>query len=168
MTKYSRLVGVVALFVLICNGMFVSVAQENPADKFAFEQNQRLGRGVNIIGYDKIWTDASKARMTEKHFKLIKKAGFQNVRIVIMPFKFAMKDANFTIDPKLYVTLDWAIKQALKNKLMAIVDFHEHGAMQKDPIGLKPKFLSMWKQIADHCKGYSNDVLFEIANEPNM
>ncbi len=158
----------VILFFLICNGLSVSIAQENKADKFAFEQNKRLGRGVNIIGYDAIWTDASKARMTENHFKLIKEAGFDNVRIVIMPFKFSMKDENFTIDPKFYKTLDWAINQALKNKLIAIVDFHEHNAIQKDPIGSKPMFLSMWKQIAEHCKDYPNDVLFEIANEPNM
>ena len=123
MTKQNSIVRVFAIFVLICNGLFVSIAQENPADKFAFEQNKRLGRGVNIIGYDAIWTDASKARMTEKHFKLLKKAGFDNVRIVIMPFKFSMKDADFTIDPKFYVTLDWAINQALKNNLIAIVDF---------------------------------------------
>lgn len=168
MTKYSKIIGVIALFFFVCTSLFVSVAQENPADKFAFEQNKRLGRGVNIIGYDPIWKNASKARMSEKHFKLIKEAGFDNVRIVIMPFRFSMKDANFTIDPTFYTTLDWTIEQALKNKLMAIVDFHEHGAMQKDPIGLKPMFLSMWKQIADHCKNYSNDVLFEIANEPNM
>lgn len=168
MTRYSKIIGVIALFFFVCTSLFISVAQENPADKFAFEQNKRLGRGVNIIGYDPIWKNASKARMSEKHFKLIKEAGFDNVRIVIMPFKFSMKDANFTIDPTFYTTLDWTIEQALKNKLMAIVDFHEHGAMQKDPIGLKPMFLSMWKQIAEHCKNYSNDVLFEIANEPNM
>jgi len=168
MTKQNKIVGVVALIVFICNGLFVSMAQENQADRFAFEQNKRLGRGVNIIGYDAIWTDASKVRMTEKHFKLLKDSGFDNVRIVIMPFKFSMKDANFTIDPKFYKTLDWVINQALKNKLIAIVDFHEHSAMQNDPVGLKPMFLSMWKQIADHCKNYSNDVLFEIANEPNM
>lgn len=168
MTKYTKIAGVLAFFVLICNGLFTSLAQKSPADKFAFEQNKRLGKGVNIIGYDAIWTDGSKARMTEKHFKLIKEAGFDNVRIVIMPFKFSIKDADFTIDQKFYKTLDWAINQALENKLMAIVDFHEHGAMGRDPLGNKAKFLSMWKQIAEHCKNYSNDVLFEIANEPNM
>ena len=168
MLKLNRLGTVVAIILLICNGLIVSVAREPKVDQFAFKQNKQLGRGVNIIGYDKIWTDASKARITEKHFMLIKEAGFDNVRIVIMPFKFSMKDENFTIDPKFYVTLDWAIRQALKNKLMAIIDFHEHGAMQKDPVGLKPKFLSMWKQIAEHCKDYPKEVLFEIANEPNM
>ncbi|HEY6957132.1 MAG TPA: glycoside hydrolase family 5 protein [Flavisolibacter sp.] len=159
----------VALFIsliLLC-GSSVS-AQTATGEKFAFEQNRRLGRGVNIIGYDPRWKDSTKARMQEKHFTLIKKAGFDNVRIVISPFKFSMNDSAFTINPKFFVTLDWAIQSALKNKLMAIVDFHEHGAMGKDPLGNKSKFLSMWRQIAEHCKGYPNDVLFEVANEPNM
>lgn len=145
-----------------------SSAQDAGGKGFAFEQNKRLGRGVNIIGYDPLWKDSSKARMKEKHFREIKKAGFDNVRIVIAPFKFSMGDTAFTINPAFFTTLDWAIKQSLKNKLMAIVDFHEHGAMQKDPLGTRPKLLAMWKQIAEHCKGYSNDVMFEIANEPNM
>jgi len=40
--------------------------------------------------------------------------------------------------------------------------------MAKDPLGTKDKFLSMWKQIAEYCKNYPAEVLFEIANEPNM
>jgi len=156
------------ILALVISGACFTNAQNYNSNEYAFEQNKKLGRGVNIIGYDAIWTDASKARMKEEHFKLIKEAGFDNVRIVIMPFKFSMKDVNFTIDPKFYTTLDWAIKQSLANNLMAIVDFHEHGAMQKDPVGLKPMFLSMWKQIAEHCKDYPNEVLFEVANEPNM
>lgn len=143
-------------------------AQDEWGKGFAFDQNKRLGRGANIIGYDPMWKDPAKARMQEKHFKLIKAAGFDNVRIVISPFKFSMNDSANTINPAFFTTLDWAIKTSLKNKLMAIVDFHEHGAMGKDPLGNKAKFLSMWKQIAAHCKDYSNAVLFEICNEPNM
>lgn len=143
-------------------------AQSKFGKGFAFKQNKKMGRGVNIIGYDPIWKDAAKARMKEDHFKLIKEAGFGNVRIVIAPFKFSLNDSAYTINPEFYKTLDWAIEMALKYKLMAIVDFHEHGAMGKDPLGNKPKLLAMWKQIATHCKEYSADVLFEIANEPNM
>ena len=142
-------------------------AQKYNTDKYAFEQNKKLGRGVNIIGYDPIWNDFSKARMKEKHFKLIKEAGFSNVRIKISPFQFSTDD-SFTIDPKFFTTLDWIVKQSLKNNLMPIVDFHEHNAMEKDPLGTKPMFLAMWKQIAEHCKNYPQNVVFEIANEPNM
>lgn len=167
MQKLVIIISAALAFVLFLLPVNVA-AQGQPGKGFAFEQNARLGRGVNIIGYDPIWKDAAKARMKEKHFKLIKEAGFNNVRIVISPFKFSLNDSTFTINPVFFTTLDWAIKESLENKLMAIVDFHEHGAMGKDPLGTKPKFLAMWKQIAEHCKNYSNEVLFEIANEPNM
>ena len=72
-------------------------AQEKWGKGFAFEQNKRLGRGVNIIGYDPIWKDKSKARMKDKHFKLIKEAGFNNVRLVMSPFKFSTNDSTFII-----------------------------------------------------------------------
>lgn len=155
-------------FFILVTASYAVVAQNKYGKGFAFKQNKKMGRGVNIIGYDPLWKDASKARMKEKHFALIKQAGFNNVRIVIGPFKFSMNDSAYTLKPEFFTSLDWAIKEALKNKLMAIVDFHEHSAMQKDPMGTKPKLLAMWKQIAAHCKDYSNDVLFEIANEPNM
>lgn len=165
----KNLVITLALIVLVvsfaCPHTF---AQGKPGKGFAFEQNSRLGRGINIIGYDPLWKDTAKARMRDKHFKLIKEAGFSNVRIVIAPFKFALGDSAYTINPVFFERLDWAIKTALQNKLMAIVDFHEHNAMGKDALGTRPKFLSMWKQIAEHCRNYSNRVLFEIANEPNM
>jgi endoglucanase len=164
-TKIKSVILGVSVFLLIAAALS---AQDSWGSGFAFEQNARLGRGVNIIGYDPLWKDAAKARMKERHFKLIKEAGFDNVRIVISPFKFSMNDSTYTISPTFFTTLDWAIKTALKNNLMAIVDFHEHGAMGKDPLGNRPKFLAMWKQIAEHCRGYSNDVLFEICNEPNM
>lgn len=155
------------VFFLVMNS-FIVFSQKNKDKYFAFEQNARLGRGVNIIGYDPIWNDNSKARMKDKHFKLIKGAGFNNVRLVMSPFRFSMNDSTFTINPKFFKTLDYVIKESLKNKLMVIVDFHEHNAIEKDPLGNKSKILSMWKQIAEHCKGYSDDVLFEICNEPNM
>ena len=163
-TSISSMIYVILFFLMSPSSIS---AQEKLGKNYAFEQNKRLGRGVNIIGYDPIWKDASKARFQDKHFKLIKEAGFDNVRIVIGPFKFSMDD-NFTINPSFFKTLDYAIKESLKNKLMVIVDFHEHNAIQKDPIGTRAKFLSMWTQIANHCKDYSNDVLFEICNEPNM
>lgn len=168
MSKSNYLRLIVIILILNLSGSFLLAAQKVTTDKFAFEQNKKLGRGVNIIGYDSIWKNNSKARMTDNHFRLIKEAGFNNVRIVVMPFRFSRKDSANNIDPRFFTTLDWAIKQALKNKLMAIIDFHEHKTMQNNPLERKPMFLSMWKQIAEHCKNFPKEVLFEIANEPNM
>jgi endoglucanase len=132
----------------------------------AFAQNTRLGRGVNIIGYDPLWRDRSKARFQAEHFRLIKQAGFNHVRINLYPFRDSGPGAQQISDNYLK-TLGWAVEQALANKLLVILDFHEFTFMATDPAGKKDRFLAAWKQIAEHCKGLSNDVLFEILNEPN-
>jgi len=118
-----------------------------------------LGRGMNI---------PSLARMEEKHFKIIKAAGFDNVRIPLNPFKHTKSETDFTIDSVYFNLVDKVIQLALSNKLMAIVDFHEHHAMGANPLGNKAKFLAIWEQIANRYSGYPRQVLFEICNEPNM
>ena len=51
-----------------------AVAAEVPAARRPTpRQNQRLGRGVNVLGYDPIWKDRQKARFQEKYFRLIKR-----------------------------------------------------------------------------------------------
>ena len=48
--------------------------------------SRRLGRGVNIIGYDPIWRSRDQTRFQEKHFRLLKEAGFQSVRVNLHVF----------------------------------------------------------------------------------
>ena len=63
------------------------VGHAQPATTDAFEQNRKLGRGVNIIGYDPIWRSRDQARFQAKHFRLLKEAGFNSVRINLQPFR---------------------------------------------------------------------------------
>ena len=65
----------------------------------AFEQNQRLGRGVNIIGYDPIWRNRSEGRFQARHFGLIRAAGFQHVRINLHPFNYMGAGPDYAIQP---------------------------------------------------------------------
>lgn len=133
----------------------------------AHQLNRRLGRGVNVLGYDPVWKTRSKARMHDKHFRLIKEAGFNNVRIPLHPFRDAGISEKDEITDAWFGTLDWAVGQSLSNGLMAILDFHEFGAMGQDPMGNKGRFLATWEQMAERYRGYSDDVVFEILNEPN-
>lgn len=142
---------------------FVATAQ--PVD--AFEQNRRLGRGVNIIGYDPIWRSRDQARFQEKHFRLLKEAGFSSVRINLQPFRQMERDKDSTVRAAWWDTLDWAVKNATQNGLMVILDFHEFGAMGEAPEANKEKFLAFWRQLAAHCQAAPPQVLFEILNEPN-
>jgi endoglucanase len=144
-------------------------AEDSPAPKApdAFAQNRRLGRGVNIIGYDPLWRDRARARFQNEHFRLIRAAGFNNVRIVLHPFQYGKADKDHKLGDAWFATLDWAVEQALANKLMVILDFHEFQEMARAPQDHKDRFLAMWKQIARRYKDAPSELLFEILNEPN-
>ena len=141
------------------------IAQTQPLD--AFQQNKRLGRGVNILGYDPIWRSRDQARFKEKHFELLKKAGFNSVRINLHAFRHMDKDNNWTLSKNWFDTLDWAVEKATANGLAVILDLHEYNVMAQDPGGNKEKFLSFWRQVSEHYKNAPDSVFFEILNEPN-
>jgi endoglucanase len=153
----------ITLFMAICSINYSSLAQTVTAA----EQNLKLGRGVNIIGYDKaLWQDHTKGRFKESYFKMIKDAGFSSVRINLHPFSH-MND-QYQIDQAWLETLDWAVKNALEADLMLILDMHEYNAMADDPESKKEMFLSVWRQLAPRYKETPDKVIFEILNEPNQ
>jgi endoglucanase len=169
--EYIPRVGRLSLIMRIALLSFIAwmgiqpALQSAPID--AFEQNRRLGRGVNIIGYDPIWRSRDQARFQEKHFRLLKEAGFQSVRINLHPFRHMDAAKGWALRPAWFETLDWAVSNATAQGLMVILDFHEFNRMAEDPEGMKPQFLAFWKQVSAHFADAPDSVLFEILNEPN-
>src|SRR2546425_8959774 len=153
------------LLSLLCLLSTSSFAQSKPLD--AFEQNRRLGRGVNIIGYDQIWWSRDKARIQPKHFHLLKEAGFNSVRINLHPFRHMSATNNWKIRDSWFEVADWAVAQARGNGLNAILDLHEFNVLGEDPAGNKEKFLAAWRQLSAHYQSAPDTVLFEVLNEPN-
>jgi len=134
----------------------------------ADQQCKNLGRGVNIIGYDRaFWKDYTKGRFKESYFKMIKEAGFSNIRVNLYAFSH-MDKSTYQIDSKWLETLDWVIKKGLDAKLMVILDMHEFTQMAGDPIGKKDMFLAVWRQLAPRYKDQPSQVIFELLNEPNQ
>ena len=131
-----------------------------------FQQNARLGRGVNILGWDALWRDRARGRFKESHFKLIREAGFDHVRINLHPLRDGKPDAGGRLRDEFFKTMDWAVDQALANRLLVILDFHDDLAISPDPEGKRQTFLDSWTAIAEHCKDRPDTVLFEILNEP--
>ena len=153
--KKSAILGL----VLIC--LFSSYSKSYGQDISANEQNKKLGRGVNIIGYDKgLWKDYTKGRFKEDYFKMIKEAGFSNIRVNLHPF--SNMDSTYKIKSKWLETLDWVVKKGLEADLMIILDLHEFNAMAADPVAKKEMFLSVWKQLAPRYKDQPGKVIFEI------
>ncbi len=86
-TRHSPAPQIYALAASLSGLVQVGNAYEPFQPLEAFEQNRRLGRGVNILGYDPIWRSRNLARFHEKHFRLLKEAGFQSVRVNLYPFR---------------------------------------------------------------------------------
>jgi len=153
------------LFLVLCGSLLGHTSRAQPLD--AAGQNRLLGRGVNIIGYDPLWRSRERARFQDKHFGLLKAAGFQSVRINLAPFRRMDRAKDWAIDPAWLQTLDWAVDHASAAGLQVILDLHEYGAMGDDPEGNRERFLASWTQLSDHCRQRPNSVCFEILNEPN-
>lgn len=159
----KRLILFVILFIAGLSINHSSLAQSVTAE----DQCIKLGRGVNILGYDRAyWQDHTKGRFKEAYFRMIKEAGFSSVRINLHPFSHM--DSQNKINDRWLEALDWAIQKGLEADLMIILDLHEFTAMADNPEAKKEMFLSFWKQIAPRYADKSPDVLFEILNEPNQ
>jgi len=130
-----------------------------------FEQIKRMGRGVNIIGYDPLWNDFTKGRFKESHFARIHEGGFQTVRVNLQALR-VMDQAN-QLNRAWLKTLDWVVKTSLANNLQVILDEHDYTACGNNPAGCKAKLLAFWEQVSERYKDAPNSVLFEILNEPN-
>jgi endoglucanase len=156
---------IVSGLILIC--LFSLYSSLYGQDISAHDQCKKLGRGINIIGYDKeLWKDYTKGRFKEEYFKMIKDAGFSNIRVNLHPF--SNMDSTYKIKSKWLETLDWVVQKGLEADLMIILDLHEFNAMAADPVAKKEMFLSVWKQLAPRYKDQSGNVIFEILNEPNQ
>lgn len=134
----------------------------------AFEQNRRLGRGVNLGNA----LEAPKegewgVTLQEEYFSLIQAAGFDSVRIPIRWSTHASQTAPYTIEAAFFERVDWAVNQAIQNDLQVVINMHHYEEIFKDPAGHQERYLALWEQIAAHYKDYPDNLVFEILNEPN-
>ena len=166
MLDRHRLWGAALATALVASPAVADTPRLEPHSNRAFSVNQRLGRGVNIIGYDPIWQDRAKGRFKEGTFAKIREAGFTAVRVNLHPFKHMDAANGFALKPSWLDTLDWAVKGALAARLAVILDMHEFHAMAEDPAGRKEAWLSFWRQVAPRFKDAPDDVVFELLNEP--
>jgi endoglucanase len=130
--------------------------------------NKTLGRGINLgnaleAPKEGEWDVTLKA----EHFKAIKEAGFHTVRLPVRWSAHAKAEAPYSIDAKFAERVDWAIDQALNNKLNVIVNVHHYGEMDAEPDTHLPRLVGLWEQIAARYKDRPAAVYFELLNEPH-
>ena len=131
-----------------------------------FQQNARLGRGANLLGWDPVWRSRERGQIRDAHFKMVREAGFQHVRINLHPLRDGRPDAVGRLREEFFAIMDWAVDQALANQLLVVLDFHDDLAISTDPEGKRKEFLAAWRAITEHCQSRPDKVLFETLNEP--
>ena len=81
-----------------------------------FDINRELGRGVNLGNALEGPTEGAwGVVLEEEFFDLIADQGFDSVRIPIRWSAHAEVAAPYTIDPKFFERIDWAVENALRS-----------------------------------------------------
>jgi endoglucanase len=138
------------------------------AEDEAQHHNELLGRGINLgnaleAPREGAWGVTLKAQ----YFQDIKDAGFNSVRIPINWAAHAGTQPPYTIQPMFFSRVDWAIEQALSRDLVAVINVHHYDEMNRNPDEHLPRLLAIWRQIAQHYRGYADRLYFELLNEPS-
>jgi endoglucanase len=132
------------------------------------EANRALGRGINLgnaleVPKGQDWGFTLKM----EHFKVIKDAGLDHVRVPVRWSDYAAKTEPFTIDANWFRRIDKVLDEAEKQKLRVVLNVHHYEEMISAPREHLPRLLSLWKQIAARYAKRPATVYFELLNEPN-
>ncbi len=151
------------LFALFATAGSVQAAMAKSAAEF----NRSLGSGINLGNALEAPKEGDWGVVLQpEYFSLIKSAGLSHVRVPISWSTHADEKAPYTIDPAFFERVDWVIKQARANHLIAIINMHHYNQMEEDPVSHRERFIAMWKQIAERYRHEGDDVAFEFYNEP--
>jgi endoglucanase len=130
--------------------------------------NKKLGRGVNIGNcLEAPQEGAWGVRLREEYFKLIKEGGFDTIRLPTNWAAHADTKAPYKLDEAFLARVDWAVNQALANKLNIILNIHHYHGLDSNPDAHQERFLAIWEQLAAHFQSRPNEVYFELYNEPH-
>ncbi|MBD3223204.1 MAG: cellulase family glycosylhydrolase [Caldithrix sp.] len=133
-----------------------------------YEQNAKLAQSVNLGNALEAPNEGDwGVYLQENYFKEIKAKNFTAVRIPIRWSAHAANDSPYTIDSEFAARVDWAIGQAFKYNLAAVINIHHYEAIMNEPLKHKNRLLALWRQIGQRYQNYPEDLFFEVLNEPH-
>ncbi len=158
---------VTTILLLLITGCYADSNTE-PTSKDAFYYNNQLAKTINFSNALEAAVEGDWGMVIqEKYFNLVKEAGFTAVRLPIKWSAHALKTSPYTIDGKFFARIDELIVQARANNLNIILDFHHYYGLEEEPEKHLQRWLALWQQVAKHYQNESDDVFFELLNEPN-
>lgn len=170
-SAWSVALALVALVALVAAGS----AQ---ASRKAHDLNAALGRGINLGNLlDAPYEGAWGVQMKPEDFSRLASRGFQSVRIPIRwdgrgdsadhGFDRALRTPPYTVEERFFRRVDSAVAWARRSRLPLVLNDHHHDSLFAHYEREVPRFLAIWKQVAERYKDLPEDsVAFEVLNEP--
>jgi endoglucanase len=159
-SRISEVVIAIASAAVLCIGALSTAC----ADDRSFGAVKRLGRGINILGYDGIWEGGTDAPFKLGYLRRIREAGFQHVRINFFAFKFM--DGTGLVKDDVLDRLDRVIEAVIASDLTPVLDEHDYGVCQIDVRRCSEQLKSFWTQISERYAMKHERLVFELLNEP--
>jgi endoglucanase len=128
---------------------------------------KRFRRGINL-GND---LEAPKdngwgIRHDVRDLNRIRAEGFDHVRIPVRWHEYTGPAPDFALDPSVLARVDSLIDGALERGLAVLLNVHHFDPFTDHPERERPRLLAIWKQLAERYRDRSDQLAFELLNEP--
>jgi endoglucanase len=147
----------------------------------AMAEARALGRGANLGGVLDAPNEGDWGqRLTPALFSAAKTAGLQTIRLPVRFSNHAAAASPYALDEAFLQRVDFAVRQALANGLLLVIDYHHDTQLEGEPADpadrpvklsddeARARFLAIWTQVSERYQSLPNDkVLFELYNEPH-
>ena len=141
------------------------IASHNTA---AYRAAKLFMRGANLGNYleappGQNWG----VTVSADEFAAMRTEGFDHVRVPVGWHYYAGPAPDFTLKPEIFSRVDFAVTNALKNKLAVMINIHHFDELDTNPAVATDEFQKIWEQIAAHYRRYPAQLAFELDNEPH-
>ncbi|MET0335363.1 MAG: glycoside hydrolase family 5 protein [Rhizobacter sp.] len=141
---------------------------QQPPQARAESCNRLLARSINFGNMlDHAREGMAGPALRDEFIVLTAKAGFTAIRLPIRWDAQAADKPPYAIDPEFFERIDGVVKLALANGLAIVLDMHHYTGMMSEPETEQPRFLALWKQVAERYRAAPAQVIFEVLNEPH-
>lgn len=132
------------------------------------EERITLKKGINVSGFQN--SEPYAITVAPETYTMLKNSGFDHVRL---PINFMARFVDFpndtTISEDFLRQVDVAVNAALDAGLAVILDFHgEEVSICENVSMYEQAFYDMWEQLAIRYQCSSDNIYFELINEPHQ
>jgi endoglucanase len=126
-----------------------------------FRRGANLGNGLEAPpGQD--WG----VHYAPEDLRIMRAQGFDHVRIPAGWHHYTGPAPAFRIRPEFFARVDQLVNAGLRDGLAVLINIHHFDDFTTNPKEQTPKFLAIWRQIAEHYSKAPQELALELLNEP--